>query len=60
MLRNNADVRRCLYFELGLPVVIRDSFGQNGLELVFLKQLKHKANKATDEVRVENRNHGLA
>ena len=24
MLRNNADVRRCSYFELGLPVLITD------------------------------------
>ena len=42
MLRNNANVRRCLYFELGLPVVIRDSFGQNSLELRLLKQVSIK------------------
>ena len=24
MLRNNADVRRCAYFELGLPVLLAD------------------------------------
>ena len=42
MLRNNANVRRCLYFELGLSVVIRDSFGQNSLELRLLKQVSIK------------------
>ena len=28
MLRNNADPRRCSYFELGLPVVFEVGFGQ--------------------------------
>ena len=42
MLRNNANVRQCIYFEPGLPVVIRDSFGQNSLELRLLKQLSIK------------------
>ena len=28
MLRNNADARRCSYFELGLPVVFEVGFGQ--------------------------------
>ena len=26
MLRNNADARRCSYFELGLPVITRSKF----------------------------------
>ena len=30
MLRNNADVRRCSYFELGLPVVPLYFYEQNG------------------------------
>ena len=30
------------------------------LKLLSVKATKHKANPATDEVRVENRNHGLA
>ena len=60
MLRNNANVRRCLYFELGLPVVIRDSFWTEQLRVALVKATKHKANPTADEVRVENRNHGLA
>ena len=33
MLRNNADARRCSYFELGLPVVKRNDFSLPGAVL---------------------------
>ena len=33
---------------------------QSTTKVAFAKATKHKANPATDEVRVENRNHGLA
>ena len=29
MLRNNADARRCSYFELGLPVITRNKDDDN-------------------------------
>ena len=36
MLRNNADVRRCLYFELGLPVILRGRFDWAYVHYFFL------------------------
>ena len=51
MLRNNTDVCRCLYFELGLPVVYIDSvkghlkycevqgFGERGKALPYLAKI---------------------
>ena len=36
------------------------SFFFLSLKVALAKATKHKANPATDEVRVENRNHGLA
>ena len=33
---------------------------QSTTKVTLVKATKHKANPATDEVRVENRNHGLA
>ena len=36
MLRNNADARRCSYFELGLPVVIIVQFSFVGLFLIII------------------------
>ena len=35
------------------------SSGQSTTKVALVKETKHKANPATDEVRVENRNHGL-
>ena len=35
------------------------SSGQSATKVALVKETKHKANPATDEVRVENRNHGL-
>ena len=42
MLRNNADARRCSYFELGLPVMARNK-NANNIFLFFYFSASHKS-----------------
>ena len=42
MLRNNADARRCSYFELGLPVVALNNLFSADFETASIGKRKYK------------------